>query len=97
MEHLFAYLRKKRFLSALSREQFAAEAAVFLSALNAIHPFREGNGRTQTTILVLLAVHAGHPLDLTMLRSEYFLSAMIASFKGDDQPLEQQILHLTKS
>jgi cell filamentation protein len=30
--------------------------AHFLAELNAIHPFREGNGRTQLTFAVLLGV-----------------------------------------
>jgi len=63
--------------------------------LNAIHPFREGNGRTQTTFLTLLAERASHPFDLEKLDPEAFLAAMIASFKGNDVPLERQILLLT--
>ena len=97
MKRLFAALKHERYFKDLSRVDFATEAAGFLSALNAIHPFREGNGRTQTTFLALLAVRAAHPLDLNRLESEKFLAAMVASFKGNDAPLERQILLLTKS
>jgi cell filamentation protein len=62
-----------------------------MAPLNAIHPFREGNGRTQTTFLVLLADRAGHPLDLDKLVPERFLQAMIASFEGNEQPLGLEI------
>jgi cell filamentation protein len=96
-ERLKASLKHERYFKDLSRMDFATEAAGFLSALNAIHPFREGNGRTQTTFLALLAERAGHPLDLNRLESEKFLAAMIASFKRDDTLLERQILLLTKS
>ena len=92
--HLFEGLKRKRHLRDLSGESFAAEAAAFLSTLNAIHPFREGNGRTQTTFLALLAEHAGHPVDLDQLNPESFLTAMVKSFKGNDRPLERQILKL---
>lgn len=95
MKELFALLKSKHFLRGLIRKDFAAEAAAFLSTLNAIHPFREGNGRTQTTFITLLAERAGHPLDLDRLMPEQFLAAMVASFKGDDGPLEQQLLCLT--
>jgi cell filamentation protein len=88
--------QEKHFLKGLSPEQFAREAACFLSTLNAIHPFREGNGRTQTTFLALLAERAGHPLHLDRLEPEQFLAAMVASFKGDDGPLERQILMLSR-
>jgi cell filamentation protein len=94
MKELFASLRGKNFLRGLSRERLAAEAAAFLSTLNAIHPFREGNGRTQTTFVTLLAEQADHPLNLDRLVPGEFLAAMVASFKGDDEPLQQQLLLL---
>lgn len=91
MRALFDELKRERFLHGLSREAFAREAAAFLSGLNAIHPFREGNGRTQTTFLALIAALAGHPLDLHRLDPEAFLAAMVASFRRADTPLEAQI------
>lgn len=95
MRSAFAKLAKKRHLQGVDRKTFATEAAAFLSTLNAIHPFREGNGRTQTTFLVLLAARAGHPLDLEKLEPEAFLKAMVTSFKGNERPLVRQILLLT--
>jgi cell filamentation protein, protein adenylyltransferase len=97
MKRLFGDLARNRQLANLSQQEFAAEGAAFLSTLNAIHPFREGNGRTQTAFLVLLAKRAGHPIDLDRVQPEAFLDAMIASFKGDDTPLERQIRLLTSS
>jgi cell filamentation protein len=94
LRELFADLRRRRCLRDLSRERFAADSATFLSTLNAIHPFREGNGRTQTVFLALIAHRAGHELALQRLRPRPFLAAMVASFKGDDRPLAAQILHL---
>ena len=55
---------------------------------------REGNGRAQTTFLVLLADRAGHPLDVQKLAPEKFLNAMIASFEGDEQKLAAELKHL---
>lgn len=97
IERLFEDLSRNRHLANLSRQEFAAEAAGFLSTLNAIHPFREGNGRTQTAFLVLLAKRAGHPINLENVQPDAFLAAMVASFKGDDTPLERQMLMLTSS
>ena len=87
MAALFAWLRREEFLRRRSAGEFAKGAAHFLSELNAIHPFREGNGRTQLTFLALLADRAGHPLDLDRLDPQATLDAMIASFKGDERPL----------
>jgi cell filamentation protein len=46
MRKLFARLQRADLLRGREAKAFAAEAATFLSDLNAIHPFREGNGRT---------------------------------------------------
>jgi len=96
MTQVFASLKQRRFLKALSADEFATAAAAFLSTLNAIHPFREGNGRTQTIFLNLLAAGAGHPLHLERLDPQAFLEAMIASFKGNEAPLERQVRALIR-
>jgi cell filamentation protein len=54
-EQLFAHLAAQRFLRGLDRDDFIVAAARLLSDLNALHPFREGNGRTQRVFLQLLA------------------------------------------
>jgi cell filamentation protein len=87
MKTLFVWLRGQSFLRQRSATTFARDAAHFLSELNAIHPFREGNGRTQLTFLALLADAAGHPLDLDRLDPGTMLAAMIASFNGNEAPL----------
>lgn len=60
---IFARLSEQRFLQGLPRPQFIQEASRFLADLNALHPFREGNGRTQRAFLRLLAAEAGWRLD----------------------------------
>lgn len=94
MRTLFASLKAARGLSGLSSEEFTDQAATFLATLNAIHPFREGNGRTQLSFLALLSDHAGHPLDLDRLEPEPFLAAMVASFGGDTLDLAAHIQRL---
>lgn len=94
MELLFGRLRRDNFLRGRNANEFATNGAHFLADLNAIHPFREGNGRAQTIFLAELAVRAGHPLALARLRPDAFLKAMIGSFFGDEVPLAQQIRDL---
>ena len=64
MQKLFGILSDAHYLRDLPPENFAERAAHFLAELNAIHPFREGNGRTQLVFLTLFSDRAGHPLDL---------------------------------
>ena len=47
MTKLFSGLIGAQYFQGLSADGFSMRAAEFLAELNAIHPFREGNGRTQ--------------------------------------------------
>lgn len=94
MTRVFAWLKQQHLLRGQSLPDFAHNAAHFLAELNAIHPFREGNGRTQLTFLALLADQAGHPLDLDKLNPRATLAAMIKSFNGNEQPLAALISDL---
>ncbi len=94
MSRLFSDLERCSFFRDLGKDAFASNLATFLATLNAIHPFREGNGRTQLVFAGLLAHEAGHPLNLDRLREQDFLEAMIASFGGDEAPLRTEILRM---
>lgn len=91
MELLFASLESAPFRHGTSGVAFVTASAQFLSDLNAIHPFREGNGRTQLAFLFLLGERAGFALDMSRIRPQEMLSAMIASFKGKLAPLEEEV------
>lgn len=57
--------------------------------LNALHPFREGNGRTQREFTRQLCSYCGYDFDLTHTKHEEMLAASISSFnKGDNSQLE---------
>lgn len=84
---LFEELKASGFLQKLDHSAFADEAAHFLAELNAIHVFREGNGRSQLTFFAVLANYADHPINLDKLDPNEMLDAMIASFDGDETKL----------
>ncbi|MBS1166602.1 MAG: Filamentation induced by cAMP protein Fic [Proteobacteria bacterium] len=94
MRKLFADLKLKNFLRGVSSTGFAECSAHFLADFNAIHPFREGNGRTQLVFFTVLALQAGHPLDLEGLDPEVFLAAMVGSFHGKEAALTEAIAGL---
>lgn len=91
---LFGDLEEQAYLHKLSSKAFADAAAAFLATLNAIHPFREGNGCAQNAFLTLIAERVGHPLALERLEPDRFLAATIASFHGDEAPLRGEIRRL---
>jgi cell filamentation protein len=84
---LFGRRAQDILLRELSTNEFAEKSAQFLADLNAIHAFREGNGRTQLSFFLLLTDQAGHSIELEKIDPGAFLDAMIASFKGDEEPL----------
>jgi cell filamentation protein, protein adenylyltransferase len=94
MAQLFERLRGDNYLQGLSAQEFAPGAAAFLATLNAVHAFRDGNGRSQLAFVGLLAKSAGRPLQLDRIIPEDFLAAMIHSFQGDEEPLVEQIARL---
>jgi cell filamentation protein len=91
MAKLFAGLQRDKHFRGLSAPGFAAESAHLLAELNAIHPFREGNGRTQLAFLTLLAEVAGHPLALNRLKPDDMMRAMVVSFNRNDTALRKLI------
>ena len=70
---------------------FAVRASHYIAELNAVHPFREGNGRCQLTLLNILMELSGYEMNEGNIIPEYFLAAMIASFEGDNRQLAQAI------
>jgi cell filamentation protein len=87
MDSLFGGIEGGARFRDVSPEEFVARLAGFLAELNAIHPFREGNGRTQLSFAGLIGAASGQPLQLTRVNPRSFLRAMVASFAGDLGPL----------
>lgn len=97
LARLFGGLADRDYLCGRDMDAFADGAAYFLSELNAIHLFREGNGRAQTAFLAMLAAEAGHPLDLARLDPLAWMQAMVHSFYADASLLRAQIRALIAS
>ena len=96
MDVLFGNSAATQIFDTQSADQFAVASVGFLAHLNAIHPFRDGNGRSQLAFLVLLANRAGYRLYLKRLRQKPFLVAMIESFLGRSDLLASQISGLIR-
>lgn len=95
MAALFDRLKRESFLRGLERPDFAERVAAFLTMLNAIHPFRDGNGRTQVAFVGILAFAANHPLDFARLDPRAFLEAMVKSFHGEEEHLVEEIRRMS--
>lgn len=67
-----------------NKDSFIETLAAHYADLNALHPFREGNGRAQREFTRELCLKCGYVFDLTKTRHEEMLSASIESFQKAD-------------
>lgn len=78
-DDLFSKLEAESYLRGLNRDEFIRRVAFYISEINALHPFREGNGRTQRIFINQLARQAGWSLNYTTVDPEVLCKAYIAS------------------
>lgn len=91
---VFSELASENYLIGLELKVFASQLAHYLSEINAIHPFREGNGRVQRLFISQLAEQSGYSLDYSSLNQTEIYPVMQASFLGNEEPLAELILKI---
>ena len=96
MDKLFRGIATGESLTTASVDQYVGRVANFLADLNAIHPFREGNGRSQLALIAMLGVRAGIHFDFSQVNRQTFMPAMIASFDGNIEPLCNELKRLIR-
>ena len=74
-----------------SRAVFAQDAGRIIGDVNYVHPFREGNGRTQLLYLKPLAFRAGHRLDLRKIERESWMEASRRANNTEYDPMSRCI------
>ena len=84
---LFANLAAEDHLRGLERSDFVDRLTHYFSEINAIHPFREGNGRTQRIFFEQLARDAGYVLNWSQTTEHKNVEACVAAIEGDVQQL----------
>lgn len=84
---VFTALGKERRLQGLPRDRFVERVTHYLAEVNALHPFREGNGRTQRAFFRQLSREAGWPIDWSGLDPDRNITASESSLCGDNRPL----------
>ena len=76
-------LEAQNYLKARSAAAFAQGAGQVIGDVNYVHPFREGNGRTQLVYLKQLGTQAGHRVDLTRIEGDAWMTASKDAHRGD--------------
>ena len=89
---IFNKLARENWLRGLDADTLSKRLAHYLSEINALHPFREGNGRVQRIFISQLSQSAGYQLDYSDLEQEQIYRAMELAFNGDELILAELIL-----
>lgn len=79
LDRILNRLKNEKFLHNLDKSNIANRLAYYLSELNVLHPFREGNGRTIREFIRQLAYVNGYNLDLTRTTPEKIFEACVKS------------------
>lgn len=86
-ERIFRELNAEGDLNGLPEDVFFQRLAYFFSECNALHPFREGNGRTQKLLFSEIVRRLGYVIDWKSLSSEEHLQGVIAGYHHRFEPL----------
>lgn len=90
-DYLYGKLKKENFLKDITeRGEMAERLAYYLGEINMIHPFREGNGRTQRVYIEQLCLNNGRfEIDFTEVSKEEMIKASVYSANVSNELLEQ--------
>ena len=91
-ERIFQELRSEKYLQDLNAGAFAERLAYYFSEINALHPFREGNGRAQREFIRQLAFQNNYFLSYAGITKDEMVRASIESFKRNYSLLEKMLL-----
>lgn len=77
------------FFRSFDYEDFVDEIVDFYCSTNELHPFREGNGRTQRAFLTQLIRAAGYEIDFSEFDMDLLMLATIKEAQGVTDSLRQ--------
>lgn len=86
---IFERLKSLCYLRGLEREELVEEFTDLYCSTNDLHPFREGNGRTQRVFLAQLLQAAGYELNFSDVDGDLLMLATIQAAHGVTDYLKQ--------
>ncbi len=95
-DSLFKKLKKENYLKDASKDEIPICLAHYLSEINVLHPFREGNGRVQRLFIEYLAENAGYSVDFSQVTNKQMIEASATSFLCDYTKMNEIFTAITK-
>jgi len=86
---IFASMASENWFENCPRSTLINSIAESYGNLNVVHPFREGNGRSQRILFEWIIVNAGYEINWWAVVRDEWIEANIASYYGDDGRLKE--------
>ena len=81
-DRIFSGLQKENCYIGYDNDRYIESIVDFYCRTNMLHPFREGNGRTQRVFLTQLIRHSGHDINFSTIDTDELMIATIQSANG---------------
>jgi cell filamentation protein len=93
---IFSKLRNANYLIKYDFNKIVPQLSYYFSELNVLHPFREGNGRTQRVFIEYLAQIAGFSIDFSLVSSDEMYKVSISSYDKDYNTMNEMFQRITE-
>lgn len=90
-KRIFGELAADNHLRELGRSEFSDRLTYYMAEVNALHPFRDGNGRSQRLFFELLARQAGYELDWSRVDERQNVEACVMAMEQNLDPMRELI------
>ena len=90
-QEIFNQLQRDIYRDYLDIEDFVDKLAYYISEINALHPFREGNGRAQREFIRTLAMKNGYAIHFDRISKNEMIIASQKSFLLDYSDMKRLI------
>lgn len=93
---VFAAMEKEKWLQNLDFDNFIARLAYYFSELNVLHPFREGNGRTQRLLFESILLNCEYTVDWSFVTPTEWVNANIEAYSQEPEIMKSIFCRILK-
>lgn len=92
---IFNELKSESYLASVQHIDIPKRLAYYLGEINVLHPFREGNGRTQRVFIEYLAKVSGYGISFEDVSADEMIEASALAFAKNYVPMEKMFERIT--
>lgn len=96
-DYVFNKLNAENYLINAGKDAIYDRFSFYMSEINALHPFREGNGRSQRVFMSYLARVAGYELNFEEITQEKMIELSSLAFNNGHEEYIKMFKEITRS